>query len=134
MIENKWDKKLSVYEQIFVLMPFRHQPNKTRMMNVLKTIDTLESINESSISLVSRFRRATTRRLHGVKEKDKNNENDKEKSTVDDINEKLQNTEIVDKKTENNDHLILERFEMETDEKDLLEQNIVNTMRTFFKE
>jgi len=67
ILKNGWLEDYSVYERVFVLMPLRHQPTKSRMMRVLEEIENMEKVAQVSQSLITRFRRATTRRLHGIK-------------------------------------------------------------------
>ena len=66
--EGAWaEQHLSEPEHIFLLMPYRHSATESRMSLVLQHIDQMLARGAEASNLVSRFRRATLRRMLDVR-------------------------------------------------------------------
>jgi hypothetical protein len=60
-----------VAEFVFVLMPFRHNQNISRLQNILHQIDSREMEEQQGLELLNKFRKQTLRRLQHLQDRSK---------------------------------------------------------------
>eukprot|EP01035_Chromulina_nebulosa_P017251 gene17251-22780_t len=71
-----WENDLSVPQQIFALMPFRHSPTVDRLNDVITRIDSTEAKEMDNIMLINKFRKQTMRKLQHLQDREKAKESD----------------------------------------------------------
>jgi len=66
LLSQGWERRLSVAEHVFALFPLRHSPSVARLQRALAQVDARCVVEETHGQLLSRFRRATLRRLQDL--------------------------------------------------------------------
>ena len=96
----------TLYEIIFIMMPYRHTPTVTRMEHVLSIVNLWEKQDEIAHNIFKKFKNHSIRSLQHLQDRSKAIEDDD----------------------------ILEFHYRDTDEKDILKSPVVVSMKSFFQQ
>ena len=108
--QNNWQNNenytFTLYEIIFIMMPYRHTPNVTRLEHVLSIVDSWEKQDEVANNILKKFKNRSIRSLQ----------------------------HLQDRSIASADGDILEFHYRDTDETDIIKSSLVASMKSFFQQ